>query len=1315
MFINAKFIIMKKSVVYALIIGCLSLFISLALKGQSYGNEWIDFTQSYYKIKVAEEGVYRINYEVLDGLGLPNNPNGYQLYRNGKEVPLYISGNGNSLNPNDFLTFIGRANDGEFDTQLYRKAIDQLHNYKSLFTDTAVYYLTWKTPNPDAGDYENLRVTDAFNEAVNVAATATPEAFFMHESLQVYANTHFSGKGYKLGSINANFADFEAGEGFVGNTILHGDERTLNFATKGIYNGENAPLGKLEIKVVGRSNDPDTLADHHLKVQVNDSTVIDHIYADFEAKRLRANLPITALSEGATPIRISSEGDTSTDDKFSMVYLKVNYPHRFDFDNANYFRFKIRNGGSKYLEIENFDTSSGGVVLYDITHGIRIKGWVQNGKVRFSLPQGRVCDMERELVLANIGTGTTSINDLEAVQFPNYKEQANAGNYLIISHPLLMQGDTNWVQQYADYRASAQGGNYQVQVANVYDLYDQFAYGNVLHPLAIRNFINYAIDHFETAPEYVLLLGKSISYNQMYPLIFNQCLVPTFGQNPSDNMLAVRNIKGYIPQLAIGRVPAKNEADVNAYLQKIIQHETALNINSCDKADRLWLKSVVQLAQGNDSIQAGYFKGYLKDYEQIFGNPSWGGGVDYTHILSAYGVNAPPSNFTTKMNDGISLLNYFGHGFGNSWALNLQSPQTYNNAGKYPFILSASCLTGNLHNTGNSSSMSETYTMANQRGAIGFLSSTSIGIASFIHSFQKSFFNNFNQTYYGQPLGVIMRQAIEDEYIEDETQFIAMGTRYTCQSLTLAGDPAIRLYTPNEADYLIEREDVVLKTNDDNILLGDTITLANNIDSLDLEVTAYNLGKALLGNIHINMYLTLPDGSTLWRYSKTQNAPFFADTFAFKLPLNPRISGLHKLVIEIDDLNQVNESCEENNNITVWMQRGHLNCNNLPVPSIEVDGPGYFCLESPPENLVATVAGGNFYGAAVVDNSFDASLVEPGLNVVAYSYYDATTGCTVGTARSIPVIEPPVAQLVGDTIYCAGASTPLNTTDVYSSYQWSNGATTPQANANEVGLYTVTVTSLEGCLGLSDTIEMHVSDPQIALAEDLSFCPGKSVLVNTNKNYMNYYWSDGKLGPAIKISEEGMYNVTVTNYDNCTVVSDSVWIAEAEGPTVTLPDVLEVTAGEFPIELIPESSTPNLLYEWHDGTLESFFTADVTGIYTVTVTAENGCTAAATSVLNHPLNTAVETPTTGEQQEIVKAFPSPFKEQLQLNVYPKNINGAIELLDVLGKKVLEITVEPSETQSNVAINTEVLPTGVYFLKWESVSGENRLLKIMKQN
>ena len=61
-----------------------------------YGNEWIDFDQSYYKIMVAEDGIYQINQQDLNNAGVPVNglegkaTTGKQECYPGKVMPVWL-------------------------------------------------------------------------------------------------------------------------------------------------------------------------------------------------------------------------------------------------------------------------------------------------------------------------------------------------------------------------------------------------------------------------------------------------------------------------------------------------------------------------------------------------------------------------------------------------------------------------------------------------------------------------------------------------------------------------------------------------------------------------------------------------------------------------------------------------------------------------------------------------------------------------------------------------------------------------------------------------------------------------------------------------------------------------------------------------------------------------------------------------------------------------------------------------------------------------------------------------------------------------
>lgn len=77
---------MKRIILFFLLIS------GLHAGAQSFNNEWIDYSKTYYKFKIGASGLYRINQPVLAGSGLGSVPaEQFQLWRNGQQIPLYTS------------------------------------------------------------------------------------------------------------------------------------------------------------------------------------------------------------------------------------------------------------------------------------------------------------------------------------------------------------------------------------------------------------------------------------------------------------------------------------------------------------------------------------------------------------------------------------------------------------------------------------------------------------------------------------------------------------------------------------------------------------------------------------------------------------------------------------------------------------------------------------------------------------------------------------------------------------------------------------------------------------------------------------------------------------------------------------------------------------------------------------------------------------------------------------------------------------------------------------------------------------------------
>ena len=109
-----------------------------------YGFEWIVPGQQYVKIKVARDGIYRLDNQYLAKTGLPAADLGrLQLWRRGREVAVYLGGNTAALDATTYLEFYGQRNDGALDAEYYKNPAEQPHQLYSFDTDTAAYFLTY--------------------------------------------------------------------------------------------------------------------------------------------------------------------------------------------------------------------------------------------------------------------------------------------------------------------------------------------------------------------------------------------------------------------------------------------------------------------------------------------------------------------------------------------------------------------------------------------------------------------------------------------------------------------------------------------------------------------------------------------------------------------------------------------------------------------------------------------------------------------------------------------------------------------------------------------------------------------------------------------------------------------------------------------------------------------------------------------------------------------------------------------------------------------------------------------------------------------
>lgn len=893
-------------------------FFFLSIKGkvfaQQYGNEWIDYSRTHFKIKVWQDGIYRIPYSTLVAAipGISSiNPANLVMFHNGQQVPIYISNN-TSIGAGDYIEFFGVQNRGEVDSLLYVPRGSQPHPYMSLFSDTSVYFLT------TSASQNNRRLEPIANDLTNLPPK---ENYFFHVARRVFLDGFFEGKVYYAGQDELSKSLFEEGEGWSGGWVNSSTkDSTFNIPTPGVYTGPGNPgFANFKFYHLSRSNSP-----HILTVKVNGQVVYNTSYAGWKQNRFEQQLSLGLINSGSTPVSFRFSDNSPGLQQNRLQLIEISYPRTFDFGGVSGIRFQVLAGsGKKYLEISNFNDQGTTLILYDLTNGYRITS--PSGNSKFVLPASAV---NRDLVLGSESVVNT-INSITPIDFKNYTALANQGNFVIISHPNLgVNSQSSQVEEYRKYRDinGGFGGKFIAVSIDVEQLYDQFAYGVSKHPLAINNFIQYAVNNWANnrKPQYVLLLGKGREYPDMRfsASARNQCLIPTFGYPGSDMLLACP-VGSNIPSVAIGRIAAQTQDDIKVYLDKLKTYESLQAQYAPDQniPDKEWMKRVLHFSGGTSLQEQNLLAGYINNWKRIIEDTSYGAQVTTFSKNSPAPVDQAQQQVVKGIiNRGISLLTFFGHSSSSlGFDVSIDEPNNYTNYNRYPVIISNGCLVGLIHSANRNYSerfviprVGEGYQGLNT-GAIAFMATTGLSLSSSLNTYTSRVYANLARINYTKPFADIIKQSMADLDVCCAADNFTMMVAY---EFTLHGDPALTLNQYPKPDYAIDNSSLYFNPGN----------LTAAIDTFEAKLIVTNLGKALPNTIKATLYRRIrdpqnPSNFIDLAYHQSLSNNYFKDTVTFKVPTlvpygNTYIGyGANEFGAFIESEEKVNEMAELNNRI----------------------------------------------------------------------------------------------------------------------------------------------------------------------------------------------------------------------------------------------------------------------------------------------------------------------------------------------------------------------------------------------------------------
>lgn len=879
----------------------LSLLISFLpfLSFGQYTNDWIPFSplqsyslQEYYKIPVAKEGIYRISkQDLISGLvSVANNSNfdhrRFQIFYKGVEQYIYIfDENQNNVleSPNDYIEFYGKPNDGALDVPMYDDPASQANPNYSLISDTSTYYLTWVLNTSPPFNTKRLQVvndTDFQNY--------TPASYFLRNVRKDYVSAYYNGSRVDPNKEELDL-EYTKAEGWFDAEFNPSSPANKSIPTPNVF--QQGPPAEFETVFVGASYHQIQF-DHDVKINFNGTEIAHVIYDAFEIRKENESIAPGSL-QNSNSVVFSSYNSTSTD-KNAVAYISLTYPHSMSFANETELFHKMiipfnPNESKTYLEMTGLTGS--GYYVYDFTDNIRIPVVASSGLYQALIPNA-ANGADKEIALfadagINLANNVKAVNNPSNPRFRNFNAAGMNHDFIILTHASLLSS----ADQYKIHRNNT--GHNSI-VVDVDELYGQFIYGVIKHPLAIRNFVKFITDKWNAPNKHMLLLGKAINAldSRNNASLYAQNLVPTLGNPPSDILLSTRILPGtlYTPAIATGRIAANNNPQVLNYLDKVISYD--------NQSPAKWMKQVLHFGGGGNAGEQQQFKLYLNEYAGIISGPFFGGTVDSVYKTSSEPIQINQSEIIqAKIDSGVTLMTFFGHSNANSFDVTTDHPSNFNNTDRYHFVIGNGCYAGDIHtsNSNNQSSASEDFVMIADKGAIGFLAHPSNEYAHNFYPYTKEFYNQTSIYNYGGTVGNSIKNTI------DSIEAPFFGIKTVTLGMTLHGDPAIILNSHPKPDYTIS-----------NISFSPS-NVTTELNDFTLNININNFGKATQDSFLVEIKRIFADGDTITSLDTVSNV-YYSKILSKTFPVDPfKGPGLNIFEVRVDFADHVDEMSETNN------------------------------------------------------------------------------------------------------------------------------------------------------------------------------------------------------------------------------------------------------------------------------------------------------------------------------------------------------------------------------------------------------------------
>ena len=679
------------------------------------------------RIDVNNEGIYRATFEQLQNAGFDVGDVGaektfWQLYRNGLEQAMIVD------ETNGYIEFYGKGVDTpETDTQ----------GYFLINGDTAGKRIENMVTRPSTSSI----TLPSYNQT----STYKERGAYLDTVLNGDAGNHW-GRG-----INSVGTD-------------------ISFNLTGI--DFNVATTTLELKAQGFS-----IGNHNIRVTLN-GQLLDPVtgIAQFPFSGTQtiptSLLKDADLGQGPNVLNLASVGPQGDFSLFDTVNLTFARKHSAAQDSL-----KAYTVSNKKTHITGFSSSA--VRLYDITFEndprlvTNISFQDEGGTFGTVLPSVRgrlIYAAEESKIMAPVAV-TPNDGELLGVN-------TLGADLIIIAHRDFMTKADMW----AAYRV---GQGYSAKVVDVNEIFNEFNYGN-LSAASMESFLEYAYTNWQTQPQYVLLIGDASRDPRNYEGGGNFNFVPTkmvttvFTDTGSDEALADFDNNG-LAELAIGRIPARDESQIDLIFNKVTKWEDNLGTDPLSRGalfavDNFDTTNNIDFAAITDRIKAEL----PENTPKIVVNRSQPN--SQTELIAAMNNQVCDGVCNSR---GRYIVNYTGHGATGTWASTgffwLANVSSLQNKDSESLMTMLTCLNGYfLFPTSNG--LGEALLNHSNGGSVASWASTGLTTPDVQETMARRFYNKIGE-------GSMPRLG---DLVKDAKSVVAGGTDVRL-SFVLLGDPLLKV------------------------------------------------------------------------------------------------------------------------------------------------------------------------------------------------------------------------------------------------------------------------------------------------------------------------------------------------------------------------------------------------------------------------------------------------------------------------------------------------------------------------------------------